>query len=267
MATVMCVCTSAAAAQVPIEDDHESSANGVNMLERMGEWYANAVQWRDALVDKAHAMIDQTREISQIRTQWENRAVGELGQLGGAIPDWRDFANFCAVSVGGVTACSANTWLTDRYESVIASTVYTYAAPLFRTVTEVDSTVATVVAQSYGGSDALLRSFRNTVNESMTESYPFIDTLAKTGTNLATVSVSLNAILDSTMDTAVTGQSLSSGRARQFTAALTHAEASTEVELAQSEVKALELATIQAADHVGEYRRAKRTTHGLGFLW
>ncbi len=259
--------TTTAHAQIPIRDPNEGKATGMNMLERMAEFYATAVEWRDALIGRGRAMIEQTRELVRVREMWERKMVGELGTLGGAVPDWREFANFCGVTSGGGTVCEANTFLTQRYEDVLASTVYTYASPLFDAIATVDATAMDAVGGRLGSGVDFIADVAGTAHEAVSQSFAFLDTLAKSGADLTSAGRGLNALIDSTLANQVTGQTLSSGRAQQLTAALAHAEALVEVEIVRTRLRGLELSAVQTADNVAAYRVSKRTNAMAGYSY
>lgn len=249
----------AADAQVPTIDTVYDVSAGTRLLERVAEWYATAVHWRKALLDKANAMLDQTRELVRTRELYERLAVGELGTLGGAVPDWRRFANACAVGATGATHCAPMQLLSARFEGVLPNTYYQYHSALFGQVSDGDSSLTAVIRGPPTRDSSWASAYRGSTAEYVTQRLDFLDTLGKAGAASSEAGRALNGIIDSTVVASIQGRPVSSGRAQQLTAALDHAEGETEIDLARTRVQALEAATVTAADHVQEHRRATVT--------
>jgi hypothetical protein len=258
---------SRALAQIPTMDTHEEAISGESMLERFAEWYATADQWRKSLLDKANAMIQDTRLAVQLRQQAENRAVGELGTLGGRIPDWRQGGNYCGVNAGGATQCPTTSYLTSTFERPTATTAHTYPSPLFATTTTADSELGSIIGQAWSPVGNYVTEVQNTPVARLGQSFSSLDTLAKAGPALTSAGQNLNATLDTMVTTAVAGQPLSSGRALQLRATIADAEATAELTTVYGRLRSLESATMRVADKVAAYRTQKRVIDGLGFEW
>jgi hypothetical protein len=261
------VAASAAQAQVPTNDPDVDVGFGENLIARLGEWYAVATKWRGILLDRARAMVAATQAATHIRERMEARAVGELGVLGQAIPDWRHLAQFCALDGAGTTTCAASRSLTQRFETVLPSSVFpVYAHPLFATVGSADSVLNTVLAGQHPPGATVLSALEGTLKLPSVASEPFAVVLGRRSAAVTTTAQSVQPMVDSLLHAEVNGQPVSSGRARQLTASATRAELLLELDLARTALTALEASTVDAAGHVTQYR-ASRYGGGPLFIW
>jgi hypothetical protein len=257
----------AARAQVPTSDPDVDVGFGENLVGRLGEWYAVAKAWRGALLDRARAMLAETQEAIGIRQRLESRAVGELGVLGGNVPDWRHLAQFCAVDSIGATTCTALRALSEHYESVLPSSVFrAYGRPLFASVPAVGAVVDSLLVGQHPPGVSLRTAYAGTLHEPSVAGQPFAVLLGQRGTAISGTIQTVQAVVDSLVRAEVGHDSISSGRARQLTAVASRANFLLEADLARAAATALQVNTVNAANQVSQYRAA-RYGGGPLFAW
>lgn len=256
-----------AGAQVPVIDRNMGKQTGQTMVARLGEWYAIAVHWRDAMLGRAKEMVNQTRELVRMREQYEEKFLGELGTLGGLVPDTRKFTRACAYDANGVLVCSLSRFIARNYERELASTVLTYASPLFQTIASVDSTVNALIGQQTVPGFDVAETFLGTTQGKLASADSALRAVGKRGPDLMAIGQRLNLIIDQVSAEEIAGKELSSQRARIVHNALDEAEGEVAIALARANLDNLELTALLAGEEVASYRGSKRGVHGLGFGW
>jgi len=244
------------AAQVPVEDPTTNRWWGMYLIERLGHAYILARNLRDESLNLAKQTIRQTRRVTSLRRKYEDRAVGELGRLGDFVPDWRDYANYCAVDVNGYTVCNINRKLMMRYERVLYNYFYAYRSELFREINKTQRQVEDLLGRTFGlGTDVGLVRLKGTPEEAYGQRSRFLIVQAEQSAALEQAARDLNLVLDSLTLREIQGQNISSGRAKQLTAFLAYIEALVDTEVVRAQLRLLDTKTIAAADKVRQIRR------------
>lgn len=242
-----------ASAQVPVQDTGNTLLFRIEqMAERFAEWYMTGVQWRDATVGKAREMQRRTRQVTRIRHRYESMAAGELGRLGNAVPDWREYANHCDIEVGGISACTVDRHLARQFEDVLEHTFYRYRGDVFDVVgaasEEIDLIVGSTVSSLSSRIDGIAREGGRA--PTAMRSRAFVEAQAEGATALENSSRYLTELVDSVMLYEVEGREISSGRAQQLSAHLAWAEASVDLALARSRMESLDRGVVDTAETI-----------------
>src|SRR5690606_34817387 len=213
---------------------------------------------RDETMGKARAMIQQTRRVTSIRQKYEDRAIGELGMLGDFVPDWRDYANYCAVDVNGYSVCNVNDKLMSRYEDVLYNHFYPYRSEVFRVMDGVQGDVDAFLGRAFQfGPEAAFGSYAGMPDEAYIQRQPMVVVQAEQSAALEQAAQTLNLVLDSVTVREIQNETISSGRARQLSAYLAYVEAVVELEVARAQLQLLETKTVAAADKIRDLRRSE----------
>lgn len=240
---------------VPTMDSESAKENAVHLLERMGDWYMQAVEWRRAMNSKAEKMFQRTQQVMTIRRKYEAMAEGEMARLGEGIPDWRDYANYCAVDVDGVTVCNAFDKMMGKYEGLITNNFLAMQDKFFTRMDSVEVEVNSVIAGEFSkGTEWAEQKFVGSSMERRVATQPYLSSQAQTGRRLENASSRIQALVDSIAKYETDSTAISSGRAAQLTAQLSYAEAEINLEVARARLENLQLTTLRAADDIADYR-------------
>jgi hypothetical protein len=250
---------SAHATGVPTMDIRNMVMSMGHAVQKGADWYMQARDARNAGMLKARTMIARTRQAVSLRERYERQAVGNLGKLGGWVPDWREYGNFCAVEAGGYSVCNFNNIIMRRFEREVGNLQFRFEGAVFDRRMSVDETIRDFIGGQFAAGASALDSLNGGRRESNAQSYRFMVSQAQRADALDEVAEEINRMLDEMSEEEIEGQAISSGRAKQITALLTFAEAMAEVELTRSRLGALELNAVAAADQVLEERRAVHT--------
>lgn len=245
---------------VPVMDAETDTHWFTNLTAKLADYYSQAVYFRDELVDRGREMMRQTNRVMSVRRRMENAAVGELGELGGYVPDWREYANFCAVDVNGYDVCSADAVVMRRFERVIDDVLYDFHDEVVGRARGFREQVDDVVGRQFAVlGDELASTFAAPGERHYAQMGNYLPARAEATSRLDEAALMLASLVDSAQVNEVEGQEMSSGRARQLVAHLTYAETVVEFELARERVGALEATTVDAANQIRATRLREYT--------
>lgn len=242
-------------AQVPTEDATTNKWWGLYFVQRVLHTYTAVRDMRDESLRLARQMIQQTRRVTRLRQKYEDRAVGEAGRLGDHVPDWRDYANYCDVSIKGVSACNIERTLRIRYENILHNHFYVYRSELFRDIREASRQLDVFLGRKFTqGIEAAFAAYGSAPEAVYLERAPLLVAQAEQSASLEEAARHLNIVLDSVALAEISNQSLSSGRAREISAHLAYVEAIVELEVARAKLQLLDTKIIAAADQLRRTR-------------
>lgn len=244
---------------IPIFDAEINLQWAANLVEKGLDFAAQAAVWRDKLVDKVDARVQQVEELVRLRKRIERNAVGELGTVGGLVPDWvGDNRPYCELTYDGVSVCDVNSYLNRRFESVVMSTYHEYRRKGFSEMREFRENIHEHVGGRFAvWGESLGEGAGDYIEPEVAASEPYMVAQAENATRLEQAAFDLNMLVDSLMTEEVEGVQLSSGRAQQLTAHLAYVEALVELEVTKARLTNLQAVTVQAADRVRGHRVAE----------
>lgn len=249
-----------------MSDNRSLQDHAVELAGRLGEWYMTATKYRDAMLEKAEATMDQAREAVRLRESAEQMAVGELGRLGEGVPDWRDYANVCAVDIGGQDVCTARDDLMQQYEGAIDSVFRHYEGLVFEHMDSVEAEINDFVGGRFAaGREAGEQWLVSVGLPHMVQATQANEALMGGSVAISELAGNLTTYLDTLAAVELDGREISSGRAQQLLAELALTRATVEVEIAQQGVTTLDQAALSAADVLA--RRDARTAALTSGLW
>jgi hypothetical protein len=260
---------------IPVLDKEVIIHTGTQMIERFGDWYMQAREWRVESMKRAQTMIDRTRVATSTREKFESMAQGELGRLGQAIPDWREYSNHCSISKDGTSICDAGEVLQGKYEAVIVNNFVAYRDSVFSRWDQVEDSLNVLIGGQVGrGSDHMDRMFRTAVGDQRkttlqyrrTLHQPYIIAQARTGNALEQSAENLQAQIDSILAMEAQGE-ISSGRAAQLNASLAYLEALINLKIATARIETMQMRALQVMQDIDHTRSGTQAVHQGAARW
>jgi hypothetical protein len=223
-------------------------------LAQMSDWYLTATKWRAQMLDKVRWMDKQTARSTALKDKYEDLARGELGVLGGAVPDWRKGANACKIAADGTSLCNWQSKLTEQYEQVMGSTFYAFRDSLTHTIPGLQKQFAGLLGHEFANAAAFAKSKRGGNQEHTALAAESAEGAAAQGVNLDVAALELNELVDSLVASETNQTPLSSTRAAQLTAHVANVQARVDLEIARGHAQNLELEAMSAANAVRKMR-------------
>lgn len=243
---------------IPTTDPKNDPWWGNQLAQRLIEAYKLAREWRDVALDKARALYQQTLKLSAIRRQLESRAIGELGRLGEYVPDWRDYANYCAIDVRGITICNLDSYIFRKFEDVLHNIYFRWQGDLLARISNLQHDVDQLFgAAYYRFLGRHIDEFRGTSDESAIHVRSAVTASAHQSIALERAAEHLNIVLDSIMVAEIQDKEISSTRAQQLAAHLAYIEAIVELEIARASADILATQALANAEKIKDARRRR----------
>lgn len=247
--------------QMPSEDQEGRRSWFVNAGLRLVEWYTTVEHWRETALNAADTKIQETKQVIRLREKYERMAIGELGQLGEEVPDWRDYLNACAVDDVGETICQDGRPIENfvsKYEDIIKEEVEKFQSEIFDEVENVEQDLKKFVGGMAGDiSEDVTYEWEEIGQGEARESGKQIKETAKMATHLDSVAAEVDSVIQSLVAGEVsdsTGKKrISSGRAQQLSAWIGWAEANIALAQLRSSVERARRRAIRTADNQREH--------------
>lgn len=118
-----------AGAQLPSRDPQSMKHHATGLIAKLGEYYAQAVVWRDKMIAKTDVMMEQTRTMVNLRQQYARQAQGEMSKVGKKVADYvtpdsmPNLASYCAIGKEGTSKCGPVQYLADEFDHLMDSTI------------------------------------------------------------------------------------------------------------------------------------------------
>lgn len=222
---------------IPIRDIKTTLARFAQMLSQFTDAYFVMAQYRDAALDKAKQLMDNARQIVELRRKYEQLAVGELAAIGKGIPDWREYSNICNYSANGVSVCNIDRFIGAEITRVMNRTFSTIERFTFSSLNDLDREIR----QYLGGatSDVLDQIRSRAPDNPLGQWIDRVGARVRAGEALEGIAHLLSILVDTTMTREHLDRMVSSGRANQLVAHLSLAEAEADIAIAHSRVAQL----------------------------
>lgn len=262
---------------IPIDDKGALVDRAVVILARGADMFLTANKWLAETRKKTDAMIQQTEITRRTARRYEDKALGEMGTLGGKIQTYGTredlrvegsgefgMSGICGASKQSASVCTAGLKLKGRYEKAMAKLVgkagYADSAVMSRTKDGVEDAVYALL-----GTTLKLQPPSKQATDEEEIKIPKVDVSLVAPLDLVRVqgerAVTIEEMagkLDKAIDeaTAEAGKGpISSGRARQLDALLTLNDVKAEIELARGKAGELEAYALVTANQLREARQ------------
>lgn len=252
-----------ATAQMPSDDPKAQQSWFANSGLRLVEWYTTVKHWRKTALDAAETKITETKQVVRMREKYERMAIGELGKIGGEIPDWRDYANFCTMDDVGETVCQDQSPIegfVGKYEDILQEEIDKFESEVFAQLNTVETEAKALIGDIAGdlGED-ITNDWEDIGSGEAEQAGPQIQETAEMSTHIDSVAATVDSVIQSMLAKEVndsTGRKkISSGRAQQLSAWIAWAEANIVLAELRSSTERARRKALEVADRQKEYLR------------
>lgn len=258
-ASFLLVAPSGVGAQVPGQEHSDNLREWAQRAaQHFGDFYAQAVVWRDATIERAQSMQRHTESLIAQRRKYERMAVGEGGRLGEHVPDWKDRTSLCAIEWEGEDVCTSVRHLTLKYETMAMEWIDDKFSPLYTVADSVHFEIERFMGGYFErGEEWASEALEEGAFASLFQKRPMVEERAHTYNEMELIASHLNHLVDSLYAAEAEGEEMSSGRALQLQAYLSVIEAEAEIETIRTQLRYLDLTSVSASDRVRQIRRQK----------